>query len=222
LYKSFHKDSEEIIQHNEEKDEQHVISSNWDNEEEDEQNMMVQLHTKYILAQLKTGMLLIDQQRAHERILYEGFLKNLAEGKGSAQQLLFPETIDFTNADAELINELNTEIRNLGFDISKVGRSSFVVTAIPSELKEQNVKKIMEGLLEQFKLNESELKLKKRENLATSMARSSGIKAGKKLTYEEMKALVDQLFACEMPYSSPSGKTTLITLNLDDLNQQFD
>ena len=88
--------------------------------------------------------------------------------------------------------------------------------------KEQNIKKIIEGLLEQFKLNESELKLKKRENLAISMARSASIKTGKKLAEDEMSVLVDQLFACDMPYSSPNGKTTIITLNLEDLNQQFE
>jgi DNA mismatch repair protein MutL len=227
LYDSFNKDTSDIIEHNEESrnvsgEEQQVISSDWDQEGAEEKNTLIQLHNKFILTQLKSGMLLIDQQRAHERILFEEYSKNLAEGKGSSQQLLFPETIDFTNADAALIDELDAEIQNLGFEINKVGRSSFVFTGVPSELKEQNIKKVIEGLLEQFKLNESELKLKKRENLAVSMARSASIKAGKKLTYDEMKALVDQLFACDMPYTSPIGKTTVITLDLDDLNQQFD
>ena len=154
--------------------------------------------------------------------MYEEFSRNLAEGKASSQKLLFPETIDFNAADAELMSELHTEIKNLGFEIKKVGNCNFKVIGIPSELKEQNIKKILERLLEQFKLNESELKLKKRENLAISMARSASIKAGKKLAFDEMKALVDQLFACDMPYSSPSGKKIVITLNLDELNQQFE
>ncbi len=222
LYESFHQNSEEIIQHNEQKEEQQLISSDWENEEQEEHNTLIQLHNKYILTQLKSGMLLIDQQRAHERILYEEFSRNLAEGKASSQKLLFPETIDFTAADAELMSELHTEIQNLGFEIKKVGNYNFKVIGIPSELKEQNIKKILERLLEQFKLNESELKLKKRENLAISMARSASIKAGKKLAFDEMKALVDQLFACDMPYSSPSGKKIVITLNLDELNQQFE
>ncbi len=221
LYSSFEKDSAEIIEHQEKKGEQQVISPQWDEEEEVKQTLL-QLHSKYILTQLKSGSLIIDQQRAHERILFEDFSKNLEQGKGNTQQLLFPETIDFTTADAELLNELNTEIKNLGFDIDKMGKSSFVVSGVPTELNEQNVKKILEGLLEQFKLNESELKLKKHENLAISMARSASIKSGKNLSYEEMKALVDQLFACEMPYSLPNGKPTIITLNLEDLNQQFD
>ena len=154
--------------------------------------------------------------------MFEQYIKNFALGKGATQQLLFPETIDFTTADAELLNELQLEIKTLGFDFEKMGKSSFVVSGVPSELSEQNIKQTVEGLLEQFKLNESELKLKKHENLAISMARSASIRSGKKLSYEEMKALVDQLFACEMPYSLPNGKPTIITLNLDDLNQQFD
>lgn len=223
LYSSFEKDSADIIHHTTPpKEEQQVISSNWDNVDNDEVQTLLQLHNKYILTQLKSGFLIIDQQRAHERILFEEFSKNLEEGKGSTQQLLFPETVDFTNADTELMNEIIAEIKTLGFELDKVGRNSFVISGMPAELKEQNIKKTLENLLEQFKLNESELKLKRRENLALSMSRSASIKAGKKLGEEEMKALVDQLFACEMPYSLPNGKPTVITLNLDDLNQQFD
>ncbi len=222
LYSSFEKDSNDIITHQEKKQEQQVFSSNWDNEEDEEAKTLLQLHNKYIFTQLKSGYLIIDQQRAHERILFEQFLKNLEEGKGTTQQLLFPETVDFVSADAELLNELKAEVANLGFTMDKVGRSSFVVNGVPAELKDQNVKKVFESLLEQFKMNESELKLKKHENLAISMARSSAIKSGKKLSNEEMKVLVDELFACEMPYSLPNGKPTIISLNLDDLNQQFD
>ena len=158
----------------------------------------------------------------YTRILFEKYIQNFANGQGTTQQLLFPETIDFTITDATLLNELSTEIKIVGFDYEKMGKTSFVFSGVPVELKDQDIKKTIEGLLEQFKLNESELKLKKHENLAISMARSAAVKSGKKLSYEEMKALVDQLFACEMPYSLPNGKPTIITLNLDDLNQQFD
>lgn len=222
LYSSFEKDSNDIITHQEKKQDQQVFSSNWDNDEEEEAKTLLQLHNKYIFTQLKSGYLIIDQQRAHERILFEQFLKSLEEGKGVTQQLLFPETVDFVSGDAELLNELKAEVEHLGFKMDKVGRTSFVVNGVPAELKDQNVKKVFESLLEQFKMNESELKLKKHENLAISMARSSAIKSGKKLSNEEMKVLVDELFACEMPYSLPNGKPTTITLNLDDLNQQFD
>jgi len=227
LYSSFETETTQLTSdfENEEVEpleDQQVISTSWEDEEHDEQQTLIQLHNKFILGQLKSGSLIIDQERAHTRILFEQYIKNFALGKGTTQQLLYPETIDFTTADAELLNELQQEIKTLGFDFEKMGKSSFVVSGVPAELKEQNVKQIIEGLLEQFKLNESELKLKKHENLAISMARSASVRSGKKMSYEEMKALVDQLFACEMPYSLPNGKPTIITLNLDDLNQQFD
>ena len=102
-----------------------------------------------------------------------------------------------------------------------MGRSSFVITGVPAEIKEQNVKQTIEKLLEQFKVNSSELKLDKKENLATSLARSASIKGGQRLSEEEMNALVDDLFACDMPYSLSNGKPTIISLNLEDLNKQF-
>jgi DNA mismatch repair protein MutL len=227
LYTDFEKDSTEILGNPSQNEEQQVISPDWNSNEdttvvESDKKTLIQLHAKFILAQLKSGSLIIDQERAHTRILYETYIQNFAKGKGMTQQLLFPETIDFTSTDAELINELQTEVKQLGFDFEKMGKSSFVVSGVPVELKDPNIKKIIEGLLEQFKMNESELKLKKHENLAISMARSASIRSGKKLSYEEMKALVDELFSCEMPYSLPNGKPTIITLNLEDLNQQFD
>jgi DNA mismatch repair protein MutL len=223
LYDDFDKNTTEIIeqQPQEENAEQQVISSNWDDDEIERGRTLLQLHKKYVFTQLKSGYLIIDQQRAHERVLYEKFTAQLQSKKSSSQQLLFPETIDFIAADAELLNEIKPEIIALGFVLDKVGRSSFVVSGVPSEIKEQNIKQTIEKLLEQFKLNSSELKLEKKENLATSLARSASIKAGQTLNAEEMNNLVDNLFACEMPYSLPNGKPTIISLNLDDLNKQF-
>lgn len=224
LYSSFEKDTSAIIQHQEKQGGQQIIETDWEDsvDESTPNKTFIQLHLKYILTQLKTGCLIIDQQRAHERVLYEGFAKNIDNKKGNVQQLLFPETIQFTNADAELINEIVPEIKALGFDFDKMGVNTFVVSGVPAELKEANTKATFENLLEQFKINRSELKLDKRENLAISMARSASIKTGQKLSVEEMKGLVDQLFACEMPYTLPNGKPTTITLDLNDLNQQFD
>jgi DNA mismatch repair protein MutL len=221
VYDDFDKNTAEIIEHQpQENVEQQVISSNWD-EETERNRTLLQLHKKYIFTQLKSGYLIIDQQRAHERVLYEKFTSQLKTKKSSSQQLLFPETIEFTSADGELLNEIKPEIIALGFVMDKVGRSSFVISGVPSEIKEQNIKQTIEKLLEQFKLNSSELKLDKKENLATSLARSASIKAGQYLSTEEMNNLVDNLFACDMPYSLPNGKPTIISLNLDDLNKQF-
>ena len=117
LYDDFEKTTAAIIDHQDQKEEQQVISPEWNSNEEvanlkeTETQTLIQLHYKYILAQLKSGSLIIDQERAHTRILFETFIENFAKGQGTTQQLLFPETVDFTNADAELVNELKTEIK---------------------------------------------------------------------------------------------------------------
>lgn len=198
-----------------------TILTSWDETEHETKKTFVQLHQKYIFTQLKSGFLIIDQQRAHERILFEHFVATIANNKSSSQQLLFPETIDFSSSDAELLLEIKNEIAALGFIMDKVGRNSFVVSAIPAEIENLAIKQIFETLLEQLKSNNSELKLKKVEHLASSLAKSSSIKAGKSLSEEEMSSLIDNLFACEMPYSLLNGKPTVITLTLDDLNKQF-
>lgn len=205
----------------EEKQPNQTILTSWDELEHETKKTFVQLHQKYIFTQLKSGFLIIDQQRAHERILFEHFVATIANNKSSSQQLLFPETIDFSSSDAELLLEIKNEIAALGFIMDKVGRNSFVVSAIPAEIENLAIKQIFETLLEQLKSNNSELKLKKVEHLASSLAKSSSIKAGQSLSEEEMSSLIDNLFACEMPYSLLNGKPTVITLTLDDLNKQF-
>ncbi len=204
-----------------EKEPNQIILSNWDETEIDIKKTFIQLHQKYIFTQLKSGFLIIDQQRAHERILFEHFVATIANNNRSSQQLLFPETIDFTASDAELLMEIKDEIAALGFIMDKVGRSSFVVSAVPAEIEHRSIKQLFETLLEQLKSNQGELKLKKVEHLASSLAKSSSIKAGQSLTEEEMNSLTDNLFACEMPYSLLNGKPTIITLTLEELNKQF-
>jgi DNA mismatch repair protein MutL len=210
-------DAEEIVQ----QQENQTILTNWDEAETAVKKNFVQLHKKYIFAPLKSGFLIIDQQRAHERILFEHFLKNLSSNKSSSQQLLFPETVDFSSADAEMLTEIKYEIIALGFVMDKVGRNSFVVSAVPAEIKDFPIKQTLENLLEQLKSSSNELKLEKKEKLASSLAKSASIKSGQTLSEEEMSVLTDNLFACEMPYHLPNGKPIVITLDLDDLNKQF-
>ncbi|MBX2959398.1 MAG: DNA mismatch repair endonuclease MutL [Flavobacteriales bacterium] len=210
-------DAEEIT----EKQENQTILTNWDEAETAVKKNFVQLHKKFIFAPLKSGFLIIDQQRAHERILFEHFLKNLSTNKSSSQQLLFPETVDFSSADAEMLTEIKYEIIALGFVMDKVGRNSFVISAVPAEIKDFPIKQTLENLLDQLKSNANELKLAKKEKLASSLAKSASIKSGQTLSEEEMSVLTDNLFACEMPYHLPNGKPIVITLDLDDLNKQF-
>lgn len=198
-----------------------LFTANWDEEVETKTKTVVQIHQKFILTQLNNKPLFIDQQRAHERVLFEKFLTNLEQGNGPSQQLLFPETIELSNADAELIKEIEPDIKKLGFHFNAIGRTTFIINGIPAELPNQNVQHSFENLLEQFKHHQAELKLAQTERIAMAIARSASIKSGQVLNQEEMLHLVEQLFACQMPYSLPNGKPILISLDIEYLNQQF-
>ncbi|MGZ4074776.1 MAG: DNA mismatch repair endonuclease MutL, partial [Bacteroidia bacterium] len=180
-----------------------------------------QLHNKYILTHIKTGFMVIDQQGAHERILYEQMLENFEKHKSATQQELFPKTIEFNTLDFELVKELHSEIQSLGFDISEFGKNTFVIHGVPADTADHDSAALLEGLIENYKQNLLELRSDKRENLARSMARNMAIKSGKALTQEEMNNLIDQLFACKMPYSTPNGKPTITTFSSDDLDKRF-
>lgn len=181
-----------------------------------------QLQGTYIVSQIKSGYMLIDQQSAHERILYEQYLSMMETRQGSTQQQLFPITLNFSPNDATLLKDLLSEIQPLGFDVQEFGVNSFVVNGLPAELAgKQSERSVLESLLEQHKIG-LELQLNTRESLARSMARSAAIKRGQLLNEVEMQALIDQLFACAMPFRSPFGKKCFVTYELEDLQKQFE
>ncbi len=177
----------------------------------------MQLQGRYILTQIKSGLLLVDQQAAHERILYEKFLHNLNSAKTVSQQELFPQTIELSPADTELTNELINEIKNLGFDILQESKNTFVVNGTPPELKNENIQYVFEKMLEAYKSNMMTVKLDKKENIAASLARNLAVKKGENLHYSQMVEIVDKLFACQVPYKTPSGKNTLTMLSSDEI-----
>ncbi|TWR28263.1 DNA mismatch repair endonuclease MutL [Mucilaginibacter achroorhodeus] len=181
-----------------------------------------QVHNRYILSQIKSGFMLISQQAAHERILYERFLQQLQNHSGVSQQSLFPQSVTLNSADFELLKELLPDIRALGFDIREFGRNTVVVEGIPADLTNANEHELLEQLLEGFKNNLAILKLDKRDNLARSLARNGAMKAGTKLSMEEMNQLVDQLFACQMPNLALNGKPVISTVTLAELAERFE
>ncbi len=203
--------------------EQTLISPDWNKSAEKQQSKkFMHLHGRYILTSIKSGMMLIDQQRAHERILFEKHLKMLESKKSSSQTLLYPENIKLLENDAELLIEIKADVELLGFDISEFGKNSFVINAIPADLPEnENLQMVIESILENFKKNSVDIKLDTRVNLARSLAKSLSVKYGKSMTDDEMNALADELFSCEMPYQTPSGKPTLIALSMDELADKF-
>ena len=181
-----------------------------------------QIQRRYIVSQIKSGFILIDQQAAHERIMFERYLKLLDRNKNESQRQLFPQNLDLSAMDAQILHQLLPEINNLGFDIQEFGKNSFVIHGFPADLLQGDEKKMIEELIEQYKMNLQITKLSKRKNLAKSLAYSSSIKAGKKLSVEEMKTLIDELFACENAFNAPNGKFTFITLSNDELEKRFE
>ncbi|MBA3649008.1 MAG: DNA mismatch repair endonuclease MutL [Chitinophagales bacterium] len=187
----------------------------------DTQSAPFQLHKKYILSQIKSGFILIDQQAAHERILFEKFVKGLDTNNLTTQQQLFPETIHIAPPDVELLRELLPELCAFGFDIQEFGGNSFVLHGIPSDIRLGNEKDLIERMLDEFKLSNVNTKSGKRHQLAVTMAKRASIKAGEVLIEKEMKNLIDQLFACDTPYVSPNGQLTVITFELGELSKLF-
>jgi DNA mismatch repair protein MutL len=187
------------------------------------EKQLVQLHQRFILSTIKSGFILIDQQAAHERILYERFVQQLANKPGTSQQSLFPETVTLSAADAELVKELLPDIQALGFQIREFGKNAFVVEGVPADISSTASEvELLEQLLEGFKNNQAALKLNKRDQLARTLAKNSAIKSGTPLNIEEMTTLIDELFACEMPQVSISGKPIIVTFSLEELLQKFE
>jgi len=181
-----------------------------------------QLHGTYILAQLRSGFVVVDQQRAHERILYERNLRNLEQGAGLSQAELFPRTVDLSPTDLELVRELLPELRALGLDIEPFGGRTVRVNGMPAEAPDDDPARLLETLLEQLRAEGGALRNERHKTLARGMARSMAMRAGRTLATTEMHDLIDRLFACEMPYATPGGKPVLITYGLDELNQRFE
>lgn len=181
-----------------------------------------QLHSSYIVTQVKSGMLIVDQQCAHERILFENFRTRLSNRNVQVkQQQMFPEVIEFSPSDAVLIKEITNDIRALGFDIDEFGPSSFVINGIPADIPECNSKQVLENLLEQFKNSGSASSDERNLIIARSLARNISVKHGKVMKMEEMKDLVDQLFACSVPDKTPEGKRTFEIISLTDIQKKF-
>ncbi len=183
--------------------------------------IIFQIHNSYIIIQVRSGMLIIDQQAAHERVMYDKFSHTLEKNFGASQQFLFPLSLELSTADFDLVTELDQQIHALGFSFSIFGKNTIVINGIPSEVRAGNEISLFEGFLAQYKQYKSEMKLSVNESLARSIAKKSAIKKGTKLTKEEMAALVEQLLSSQQPSFAPDGSTTLISYDLKKLGELF-
>lgn len=186
------------------------------------ERQLFQLHNRFILSQIKSGFMLINQQAAHERILYERFLQQLQNQTGVSQQSLFPQSVTLGSGDYALLTELLPDIRALGFDIREFGKNTVVLDGVPADIGHGQESVILEQLLEGYKNSQAGLKLDKRDSLARSLARNAATKAGTKMSLEEMNLLIDQLFACQMPNVALNGKLIITTFTLEELLERFE
>ena len=182
---------------------------------------LTQLHNEYILSQTANGFILINQQAAHERIIYER-LQEAAKGKTIAtQRSMFPVTIELAPADTVLLEELMNDLQQLGYMIEPFGKNTFVIQGTPADVTQGNEKQVIDSLLEQYKHFSNDLKFSKREKLIRSLAWQQSIKVGRQLSEKEMEALVEDLFKCKQPNSSPNGNPTYLEFKKEQLQKMF-
>ncbi len=180
-----------------------------------------QLNQKYIVTTFNKNVLIVDQQRAHERIVYEHYLKTKQETKIASQQLLFPEQIELSANDFTLMKDLNEEFKILGFDFEVFGKNSIVVNGTPVDLKDFKIAETLEGILETFKLNTIDTKIEKHDNLCRAIAYNTCIKYGKPLEDQEMSLILQHLMSCENPLYTASGKSIMMEVDHTDIEKFF-
>ncbi len=189
--------------------------------EETDAKPIWQLHNKYILTQIRSGLMIIDQHVAHERILYEKALERMNNAVPSSQQLLFPQTVTLTSGDYSLAKDLLPYLQTIGFESKVFGKNTIVIEGVPPEIKAGTESNIVQDILDEFKNNQLRVKLEAKDNLAKSFSCKAAIKAGERLTDTEMRSLIDQLFATSMPYVCPHGRPVLIKVSLAELDRRF-
>lgn len=193
---------------------------NNDNEVEQKQTTY-QLNNKFIISTIKSGMLIIDQHRAHQRVLYEEYLQNITVKEGVSQQLLFPLELHFSKQDIQIIQQLQEDLEATGFIFTHVKDEIVVITGVPVNVPESEVSIILEQLISDVENEVPDNHFSAADLLAKSMAKSLAIKTGQTLTNTEQEHLVNRLFACKEPSVSPTNKTTFITMTVDELEKKF-
>jgi DNA mismatch repair protein MutL len=180
-----------------------------------------QFAKRYIVTSTSSGIILIDQYRAHERILYDRFMKQLESGKSASQQELFPQQISLPLSDAEILRDIKPELETLGFTINDLGKNTFVITGIPAIPVNKDINELLEKILENYKQNMLELDEDIKINLASSLASNFAMRSDKALDTREMEALISQLFSSTMPEISPGGKKIIREIGREDIDKLF-
>jgi DNA mismatch repair protein MutL len=180
-----------------------------------------QLHHKYILTQVGSSMLMIDQQRAHRQIVFEKFLTSCLDETAVVQKLLFPQTIELDNSSYSLMLEILPSLQAMGFEMENFGKNTLSVSGIPAGLAENNAELLVEQFLEQCKNNSHLHTDKQLEQVAWNMALGASIKKGRKLAADEMGNLIDELFACQSPNYDFRGHVIVVRISEEELDERF-
>jgi len=192
-----------------------------DGEVEQVQQKTYQIHKKYIVSPIKSGLVIIDQKRAHQRILYEQFLTNITMHHAASQQLLFPLVLHFNKTELDLIQEMREALENTGFVFAEINHDHIVVSGLPVNVAESEVSILLEELISDLQQEVPDSSFSQSDSIAKSMARSLAIKTGIALTEKEQENMVNSLFACKEPDVSPFHKPTFITVSVEDLDKRF-
>jgi DNA mismatch repair protein MutL len=215
--------NEYTFENNEFTFENEEVTSSLFNDEEVEQavHKTYQIHKKYIVSPIKSGMVIVDQSRAHQRVLYEQFLVNMTVQHASSQQLLFPINLFYSATEMELIAELQQSLVNTGFVFEESNPDHIVISGIPVNSNESEVAAVLDQLLSDLHNGIPENSFSQNDTIAKSMAKSLAVKTGTYLTEKEQENLVNGLFACKDPNVSPFQKPTFITMRVEDLDKKF-
>lgn len=184
-------------------------------------NLYLQLQQSYIVTTVKSGLLIVDQNLAHKRVLYEKYLKEIENSTEASQQELFPQHITLNQNDASLLKEINPDLEKIGFRIQQMSANTFVINGTPADSKNKDSVALVEKILESYKTNLVDLKLDKKLNIARTLASQLAIKSGQSMTPTEMQDLIDRLFACAVSEVSPDGKKIYTILNVNDLKTRL-
>ncbi len=180
-----------------------------------------QVHRRYIISQIKSGLVIIDQHVAHERVLFEKILNYISQEKAiPSQKLLFPQTLEMSLEDFLIFGEIREWLQKIGFSISELSGRTVLIEAIPADVKVGYEGKVLLEIIDYYRENEGS-KYRSNEKIAAAFACKNAIKSGDKLTQREMSSLVDQLFATSEPYFCPHGRPVIVTINLEEIDKKF-
>jgi DNA mismatch repair protein MutL len=223
LYVGLKNDTANITDNEQDHFESETVTSSLfsDNEVEQVVNKTYQIHKKYIVNPIKSGMVIVDQQRAHQRILYEQFLTSMTVKQAASQQLLFPLNLYFSTSEMELIGELKIALINTGFVFEEVNQDHLVISGLPINISESEASIVLEQLISDLQDGIPDSSFSQNDSIAKSMAKSLAVKTGTYLTEKEQENLVNGLFACKDPNVSPFQKPTFITMRVEDLDKKF-